>query len=35
MEHFSVILHQPNFAENEAVENLNPMIEVYDDGVGK
>ena len=31
MGHLSVILHQHNFAENEAVENLNPMIEICDD----
>ena len=31
MEHVSVILHQHNFAGNETVENLNPMIKVCED----
>ena len=35
MEHLPVILYQHNFAENEAVENLNPMIEVCDNDVEK
>ena len=35
MRHLLVILHQDNFAENGAVGNLNPMIEICDDDVGK
>ena len=35
MGHLSMIMHQQNFAENEAVENLNPMIEVCDTDRGK
>ena len=30
-----MILHEQNFAENEALENLNPMIEVCDTDRGK
>ena len=35
MGHISVMLHQHNLAEKEAVENLIPMIEVCNDDVGK
>ena len=35
MGHISAIPHQYNFAEIEAIENSNPMIEACDDDVGK